>query len=235
MLAGFTRDTTRSLHGAPAATKQQKGESWFPFPRPTSSLSREDWTLPAQQDVAHPRASSKSADDDAPPSFFCPISAELMHDPVTTVDGHCYERTNIVNWFVEHEEKADWMNPPTWDWMGARTEALSDPTTTDNLALRSSIECWEEKHSKQLQRARLTPVMSLAPHKPSDVFSRATQIGVGSFKEVHRATLRLPGGRTPMTVAVLKIRDGSVAAEASILLKLGRHPHFSPFLASGID
>ena len=31
----------------------------------------------------------------APPSFFCPISFELMQDPVCTVDGHTYERAEI--------------------------------------------------------------------------------------------------------------------------------------------
>ena len=167
--------------------------------------------------------------DDALPSFFCPISMELMHDPVTTVDGHCYERTNIVNWFVEHEEQADWMNPPTCDWMGDRTVALTDPTTTDNMALRQAIEDWGVKHCKVLQRAKLTPVLSSPPHSASDTFSRATQVGVGSFKEVHRATLRLPGGTKQTDVAVLKVRTGSVAAEADILLKLGRHPNLIRF------
>lgn len=37
--------------------------------------------------------------NDAPPAFFCPISMELMRDPVSTVDGHCYERAAIERWF----------------------------------------------------------------------------------------------------------------------------------------
>lgn len=54
---------------------------------------------------------------------------------------------------------------------------------------------------------------------------------------MHRATLRLPGGGGThvTTVAVLKIRDGSVAAEADILLKLGRHPHLVRFLGQCKD
>lgn len=39
--------------------------------------------------------------DDAPPAFFCPISMELMRDPVSTADGHCYERANIERWFAQ--------------------------------------------------------------------------------------------------------------------------------------
>lgn len=39
--------------------------------------------------------------DDAPPAFFCPISMELMRDPVSTADGHCYERASIERWFAQ--------------------------------------------------------------------------------------------------------------------------------------
>ena len=35
----------------------------------------------------------------APSNFFCPISQEMMHDPVITMDGHSYEREQIESWF----------------------------------------------------------------------------------------------------------------------------------------
>jgi importin subunit alpha-1 len=34
-----------------------------------------------------------------PPQFYCPISQEIMTDPVSTVDGHVYDRINIQRWF----------------------------------------------------------------------------------------------------------------------------------------
>jgi hypothetical protein len=34
-----------------------------------------------------------------PPQFYCPISQEMMVDPVSTVDGHVYDRINIQRWF----------------------------------------------------------------------------------------------------------------------------------------
>ncbi|KAF4633485.1 hypothetical protein G7Y89_g4628 [Cudoniella acicularis] len=34
-----------------------------------------------------------------PPSFLCPISQELMNDPVNTCDGFTFERNNIERWF----------------------------------------------------------------------------------------------------------------------------------------
>ena len=34
-----------------------------------------------------------------PKSFKCPISHDVMKDPVTTVDGHVFERDAITEWF----------------------------------------------------------------------------------------------------------------------------------------
>ena len=34
-----------------------------------------------------------------PPQFYCPISQDVMMDPVTTHDGHTYERSYISKWF----------------------------------------------------------------------------------------------------------------------------------------
>lgn len=61
-------------------------------------------------------------------SFLCPITKELMRDPVTTVDGHCYDRQAISLWF-QRSRKA----PVT----GA---ILSSIDLTPNHALRTAIE-----------------------------------------------------------------------------------------------
>merc|ERR1719502_353206 len=36
-----------------------------------------------------------------PPSFYCPISQQCMHDPVVLSDGHSYERRYIERWLSE--------------------------------------------------------------------------------------------------------------------------------------
>ena len=33
-----------------------------------------------------------------PDDYICPITAEIMTDPVTTLDGFTYERTAILEW-----------------------------------------------------------------------------------------------------------------------------------------
>ena len=39
---------------------------------------------------------------EAPPSFFCPITQDLMRDPVLIGDGHTYEREAIEHWLSGH-------------------------------------------------------------------------------------------------------------------------------------
>ena len=44
-------------------------------------------------------ATAAASRDQAPPQFLCPISLELMRDPVLTETGQTYERRNIQAWF----------------------------------------------------------------------------------------------------------------------------------------
>ena len=37
-----------------------------------------------------------------PPEFCCPISLQLMEDPVLASDGHAYERAEIEQWFASN-------------------------------------------------------------------------------------------------------------------------------------
>jgi len=45
----------------------------------------------------------KVMQDKIPDEFFCPISAEIMIDPVMIEDGHTYERDSIEAWFEKHD------------------------------------------------------------------------------------------------------------------------------------
>ena len=70
--------------------------------------------------------------------------------------------------FVEREEDEDWMDPPTWDWMGKRDAPLAEPTLTDNFALVHAIEGWSfhldmAMRDETIRRDELTPVTSKPP------------------------------------------------------------------------
>ena len=39
--------------------------------------------------------------DDPPDEYICPISLEIMEDPVIAADGYTYERVEIEAWFMK--------------------------------------------------------------------------------------------------------------------------------------
>ena len=125
---------------------------------------------------------------------------------VTTEDGHSYERAAIEFWLRDHST-----SPKT----GAR---LQSTALVAAHSLRNAIEEWQQANCKLIPRSALTF------RDPQD------QIGVGSFKRVFKAALRLPGSPRATTVAALQVRDGDVAEEAAVLLKLGKHPRLVTFI-----
>jgi len=70
----------------------------------------------------------------APQSFLCPITGEIMADPVSTTDGFSYEREAISEWFVGHNT-----SPLT----GA---PLDKSTLVPNHTLRAAIQEYVNAH-----------------------------------------------------------------------------------------
>ena len=110
--------------------------------------------MPANRSEAHPpkkrqrTAASDAGCDDAasstcaiagvelPKSFCCSLTLELMRDPVSTADGHTYERAAIARWFAQGKTTS----PNT----GA---ALKHQNLIPNIALRQTIEEWADKNN----------------------------------------------------------------------------------------
>jgi hypothetical protein len=63
-----------------------------------------------------------------PEEFYCPITGDVMRDPVVTLDGFTYERTAIQMWLSRHDT-----SPCT-------NQVLPSKTLISNLALRSQIQ-----------------------------------------------------------------------------------------------
>ena len=94
--------------------------------------------------------------DSEPDAFVCPISFELMRDPVMCADGHTYERDAIERW----------LQALAWGWMRMRARVLAcvlsaggaqsnktSPKTNEKLPssalvpnhnLRAAIQEWRE-------------------------------------------------------------------------------------------
>ena len=67
-----------------------------------------------------------------PDDYICPITAEIMTDPVTTLDGFTYERTAILEWLR------------TKDTSPVTGATLESTTLIPNLSLRSIIRSFTE-------------------------------------------------------------------------------------------
>lgn len=68
-----------------------------------------------------------------PPDFYCPITGELLRDPVSEPSGHTYERTEILKWLQTSKT-----SPFT-------REYLDESNLKDNLAMKRSIESIKDK------------------------------------------------------------------------------------------
>ena len=110
---------------------------------------------------------TKGTEEDAPESFLCPITQELMRDPVNTQDGHTYERSALEEWFRTGQNTSPLTGLP-----------LPDTRMTPNIALRNAITEWEEKLSAILGRGRMAQV-SPAPANVSEPTGNFAHLGGG--------------------------------------------------------
>ncbi|XP_059651196.1 U-box domain-containing protein 44-like [Cornus florida] len=69
-------------------------------------------------------------------SFYCPITREVMVDPVETSSGHTFERTAIDKWFAE----GNYLCPLTMI-------PLDTTMLRPNKTLRQSIEEWKDRNT----------------------------------------------------------------------------------------
>lgn len=71
---------------------------------------------------------------EAPNEFCCPISQEVMVDPVVASDGHSYERRQLEQWF---RVRGRMISP--------LTNSPISGQLVPNITLRKAIEEWEDK------------------------------------------------------------------------------------------
>ncbi|KAE8686606.1 E3 ubiquitin-protein ligase PUB23-like [Hibiscus syriacus] len=87
---------------------------------------------------------------DYPPDFRCPISREIMKEPVTIVTGVSYERKHIDKWFNVYKKKT----------CPATMQPLDDFDMTPNHTLKRLILAWRETLAA-------APSSSSSPAQPS--------------------------------------------------------------------
>lgn len=97
--------------------------------KPPARAAPSEMTLAA---VARVRAAAAKGHQ-CPSEYFCPITQDVICDPVIAWDGHTYERVSIARWLEEHAT-----SPMTG-------ETLQDRTLRPNHSMRSQIIGYGEK------------------------------------------------------------------------------------------
>eukprot|EP00035_Acanthoeca_spectabilis_P027276 m.465989 g.465989 ORF g.465989 m.465989 type:complete len:582 (+) comp24785_c0_seq1:29-1774(+) len=120
-------------------------------------------------------------DTEAPGAFLCPITHDVLEDPVVAPDGRTYERAHIEGW-LRRQETSPFTGAP-----------LPPPARlTPNYALRDAIERWRQQQP-----------LPIDPHRVKLSDPREV-LGQGSFGRVLGGTMEGVGGRVhPVAVKML--------------------------------
>jgi hypothetical protein len=81
-------------------------------------------------------------EEECPFSYLCPISLEVMRDPVMACDGHSYERESILKWFETNNHTSPVTNLP-----------LPSQILIENHTLKSAIEEYLVKRNKKMSQS----------------------------------------------------------------------------------
>ncbi|KAJ7565803.1 hypothetical protein O6H91_02G076000 [Diphasiastrum complanatum] len=87
-----------------------------------------------------------------PTHFRCPISLDLMKDPVSLCTGVTYDRSSIIRWLEAGHNTCP-----------ATMQTLTNPDLTPNHTLRRLIQRWSASNASKLEVARVTE-----PRQPLD-------------------------------------------------------------------
>ena len=130
-------------------------------------------TAAAGSEVGSSRAAGPSEASEAvevPDEFWCPITAEIMTDPVSTQDGFTYEREAITEWLR------------TKDTSPRTNATLESKTLVPNLSLRSMINSFFEAATAAAAAAAAATPAAILP-SPGGSGARAVPLrgrrGVG--------------------------------------------------------
>lgn len=89
-------------------------------------------------------SSSTTTSDEIPHEYLCPITQEMMQDPVVAADGHTYERRAIEEWFRRGRRTSPMTNEP-----------LPHINLVPNIALRNMIRTLTERLPFLQRRAQV--------------------------------------------------------------------------------
>ncbi|KAL4178512.1 hypothetical protein AMTRI_Chr13g115400 [Amborella trichopoda] len=129
--------------------------------------------------------------EEAPLLFRCPISMEIMKDPVTVCTGVTYEKKNIEKWLLGYKKNT----------CPATMQALETLDLTPNLTLKRLIQSW---HSSK----------SLGPENSPSKATISQEEIVGLLKTINSSPFKVSALKKTRSVVEFSPENQSLLIEA---------------------
>ncbi|KAL0464952.1 UNVERIFIED_CONTAM: U-box domain-containing protein 43 [Sesamum latifolium] len=140
-------------------------------------------------------------------SFYCPITKEVMVDPVETPSGHTFERSAIMKWLSEADEP---VCPLT-------SSPLDTSMLRPNKTLRQSIEEWKERNTMITVASLKSRLLS---EQEEEVLHCLEQLkDLCEQREAHREWLVFEN-YIPSLVELLRVKNRDIRNRALLILCL---------------
>ncbi len=137
---------------------------------------------------------------EAPEAYYCPISGELMADPVVDYEGNTFDRRSIEAWLAKHQTSPVTRSPLT-------VERLAP-----NRALKEAIEQW-----KVANAGKFVDKVVPKPFATGAISVSVTAYARGG--DLHDVVVTLDAGagrqRSPVDIVCVIDISGSMAEEAT--------------------
>ncbi|KAK8951007.1 E3 ubiquitin-protein ligase PUB23 [Platanthera zijinensis] len=167
--------------------------------------------------------------DEVPRYFICPISLQIMKDPVITTTGITYDRDSIERWlFVNRRTTC----PVTNETLPAEAEL------TPNHTLRRLIQCWSALHTDRIPTPRppadLPTIQRLLQELSGPSLCLLSSIAAES--ESNRRLIIRAGASHRLLCFLTKASPASADSALSLLLSLRLPPEdLRPLISDNHD
>ncbi|KAJ6718627.1 U-BOX DOMAIN-CONTAINING PROTEIN 42-RELATED [Salix purpurea] len=143
-------------------------------------------------------------------AFFCPLTKQIMDDPVTVQSGVTYDRKAITEWLEESENSQEIFCPVTG-------QKLLSRVLRTNVALKTTIEEWKERNEvARIKCSRSALVLSASPSMVLDAIRDLHEI---CKRKQHNKIQVLNAGILPLLFKLLEYRDRDVSYEVLELIR----------------
>lgn len=142
-------------------------------------------------------------------SFYCPITQEVMVDPVETSSGHTFERSAIEKWLKDGSDKCPLTMIP-----------LDNLTLRPNKTLRQSIEEWKDRNTMITIASMKSKLSSPLSESEEEVVSCLKELqSLCEQRDIHKEWIVMEN-YIPTLVTLLGSKIREIRTHALVLLSI---------------